>query len=165
MLFLIMLNGVAQTPFNQKYNVAKGAEVSSGIIYHNNNFYTTGGSRDSSFYLGPIINNMKIAIYKIDKNGNKIWGNRYGDNNKSYNVGFKSTPDMMNSFYFNGQFLDTLNKSHQYLFKFNEQGDSLLLVHYFENDTTIETYAGSCKITRDSNLILSGVVDSSYYNQ
>jgi len=41
----------------------------------------------------------------------------------------------------------------------------LLLVHYFENDTTIETFAGGCKITRDNNLILSGVVDSSYYNQ
>jgi len=166
MLFLIMLNGVAQTPFNKKFDIAKGAGAMYGIAYLDNSFYMTGAGIDSSFYVGPSVQNQKIELIKIDKNGNKLWDKRYGNDLLYYSFQFKTTPSKINSsLYFNGQFLDTLNKAHQYLFKFNEQGDSLLLVHYFENDTTIETFAGGCKITRDNNLILSGVVDSSFYNK
>ena len=159
-----MLNGFSQNPFNNRYDFLKGPEVFSGVFYENNNFYLTGGTLDSTWYIGPTINFMKIGLLKIDNLGNEIWKKRYGNDSLYYNVGFKATSIVFNStFYFNGVYFDTYNKAHQYLFKYNEQGDSLLLVHYFENDTTIETYAGSCKITRDDNLILSGVVDSSSY--
>lgn len=163
---LTMLNGVAQNRFNKRYNIAKGAGSVYGIFYYSNNFYMTGAGIDSSFYVGPSIQNQKIQLLKIDNNGNKLWDKRYGSDSLAYSFQFKTTPSKISlSLYFNGHFLDSFNKAHQYLFKFNEQGDSLLLVHYFANDTTIETFAGGTKITRDGQLTMSGVVDSSFYGK
>jgi len=155
----------AQSIFNNRYDFLKGPEVFNSVMYDNTNFYLIGGVLDSTWYVGPTVNLMKIGVLKTDMSGNQIWKKKYGNDSLFYNVsGAHSTPTFYNNFfYFNGVYFDTFNKAHQYLFKFNEQGDSLLLVHYFENDTTIETFAGGTKITRDGNLVLGGVVDSSNY--
>jgi len=157
----------AQSIFNNRYDFLKGPEVFNSVMYDNTNFYLIGGVLDSTWYVGPTVNLMKIGVLKTDMSGNQIWKKKYGNDSLFYNVsGAHSTPTFYNNFfYFNGVYFDTFNKAHQYLFKFNEQGDSLLLVHYFENDTTIETFAGGSKITRDGNLVLGGVVDSSFYNK
>ncbi len=155
----------AQNIFNNRYDINKDAEAFANVIFYNNNFILTGRSFDSTFYYTPASSKAKISLIKTDINGNKLFNKKYGENFNDYGSILDDCLSSNNYFYGVGSYTDSVYKDHQYLFKFNEQGDSLLLVHYFENDTTIETYAGDCKITRDSNLILSGVVDSSYYNQ
>jgi len=155
----------AQSIFNNRFDINKDAEAFANVIFYNNNFILTGRSFDSTFYYTPAFSKAKISLIKTDINGNKLFNKKYGENFNDYGSILDDCLSVSNYFYGVGSYTDSVYKVHQYLFKFNEQGDSLLLVHYFENDTTIETYAGNCKITRDSNLILSGVVDSSYYNQ
>ena len=155
----------SQSIFNNRYDINKDAEAFANVIFYNNNFILTGRSFDSTFYYTTAFSKAKISLIKIDINGNKLFNKKYGENFNDYGSILSDCFANDDIFFGIGSFTDSIYKAHQYLFKFNEQGDSLLLIHYFENDTTIETFAGGCKITRDNNLILSGVVDSSYYNQ
>ncbi|OFY89476.1 MAG: hypothetical protein A3K10_11725 [Bacteroidetes bacterium RIFCSPLOWO2_12_FULL_31_6] len=160
---LIGSNVFSQAKFNNRYDINKDAEAFANVIFFNNNFILTGRSFDSIIYYTTPAPKAKISLIKTDINGNKLFNKKYGENFNDYGSILSDCFANNDIFFGIGSFTDSIYKVHQYLFKFNEQGDSLLLVHYFENDTTIETYAGSCKITRDKNLILSGVVDSTNY--
>jgi len=161
---LLISNCNAQTLFNKQYDFLKGTEVFSKIIFNNNQYYLGGRATDSTYYLGPTVNNGKVAIVKTDNNGNTIWKKRYGNELYNYNIGNGDEIGSSNSsLYFTGQYVDSLSRIKHYLFKFNSQGDSLLLKHYYENDTTIESYSSQCKVSDDGYIVISGSIDSSFY--
>jgi len=165
-LLLLISNYNAQTLFNKQYDFLKGADVFSKVSFNNNQFYMGGFSYDSTFYLGPTINNAKIAIIKTDSSGVSLWKKRYGNELYNYNVGFGDEISTIgSSFYFIGLYIDSLSKMKHCLFKFNSQGDSLLLKHYSENDTTLQSHSSQCKITMDGYIIVAGSIDSTFYGK
>ncbi len=154
----------AQNIFNKRYDIEKGAEVTGKMIVFNSKYIITGRSIDSmNYYVFPPPN-AKIGIIGIDINGQNLFSKRYGSSRQDYGSSWGKIVEFNNCFYLNGTCLDSMNIAHHYLFKFNAQGDSLLLKHYFENDTVVKYWGSSCKISRDSNLVLCGVVDSSSFN-
>lgn len=157
-IILIGRLSFSQPIFNNRYDINKGAEAFGALIYSNNNFIILGRSLDSMIYYTSPAPKAKIGVIKTNNNGNAIYNKQYGDINYNY-YGGKIT-EFGQMFYYNAPYTDTFNHAHQYLFKFNEQGDSLLLVHYFENDTSFNMIGSSC-VAKDNNLYLCGQVDSS----
>lgn len=151
----------AQSIFNNRYDIEKGAEPFGAIIYSNNNFIMLGRSLDSTIYYTAPTPKAKIGLIVIDSVGENKFINTIGNSYYNYygQNGVSITP-FNNSFYFNSAYLDTFNHAHQYLFKFNQQSDSLLLVHYFENDTSFNMIGSGC-VSKNNNLYLCGQVDSS----
>lgn len=151
----------AQSIFNNRYDIEKGAEPFGAIIYSNNNFIMLGRSLDSTIYYTAPAPKAKIGLIVIDSVGENKFINTIGNSYYNYygQNGVSITP-FNNSFYFNSAYLDTFNHAHQYLFKFNQQSDSLLLVHYFENDTSFNMIGSGC-VSKNNNLYLCGQVDSS----
>ena len=90
----------AQSIFNNRYDFLKGPEVFNSVMYDNTNFYLIGGVLDSTWYVGPTVNLMKIGVLKTDMSGNQIWKKKYGNDSLFYNVsGAHSTPTFYNNFY------------------------------------------------------------------
>ena len=164
-LFLFIPSKNYAQIFSKRYDVGKRVSVTAGALFHNNYFYFTGKTADSTFYYGQMVY-TKIEITKIAADGTLIFGKMYGKDSLYYEISPTSVPVAKgNSFFHHSFYRDKKNRWRPFLFKFNANGDSLLLRHYFENDTTLSFYSDMCKVTRDGNLILSGTVDSSFYNK
>ncbi|MBW6482942.1 MAG: T9SS type A sorting domain-containing protein [Vicingaceae bacterium] len=159
-LYLLIGSDVfSQVKFNNRYDLDKGAEAFGAVIYSNNNFIMLGRSLDSMIYYTAPAPKAKIGLIIIDSVGEVKSINKVGNSYYDY-YGGKNIIEKGQMFYYNAPYLDTFNHAHQYLFKFNEQGDSLLLKHYFENDTSFNMIGSSC-VTKNNNLFLCGQVDSS----
>src|SRR5690554_3216286 len=132
LLFSVMILAVqltfAQSIFNNRFDINKDAEAFANVIFYNNNFILTGRSFDSTFYYTPAFSKAKISLIKTDINGNKLFNKKYGENFNDYGSILDDCLSVSNYFYGVGSYTDSVYKVHQYLFKFNEQGDSLLLV-------------------------------------
>ncbi len=169
LLSIIYCTAFSQDYFNNRYNFEfpwafdgsiNAMEVDGGYIVN-------GATGDSLNYLWN-----RIAIAKIDYEGNKLWSKTWGDTTSLYYFADRGSLIYANNAYYStgskAFYADTFpNLSNSYLIKYNDDFDTLWC-NYFANveypyDTT--TYVSRNFIYSDNAFVFSGNMQHEGYNR
>lgn len=136
--------------FNNVYDLYGTWDHASSVIVENDGYFVTGTTAGSSG------SNPKLALMKIDLNGNILWRKNHSVPNADFYDGggadrFIRTYD---SCYVFAGCLNEITGQNVVLIKFNRQGDTLWQKTY--GDSVLDWWGYQCKETIDKGFIIVG---------
>lgn len=144
--------------FNNVYDLYGTWDHASSVIVENDGYFVTGTTA------GSVGSNRKLALMKIDLNGNLLWRKNHSVPNADFYDG--SGPDRFvrtfDSCYVFAGCLNDITGQDIVLIKFNRQGDTLWQKTY--GDSILDWWGYQCKETIDKGFIIVGTANVSSTN-